>query len=157
MNQSGMIIDISHANINTVDNILEISEKPIIASHSNVYTLCPHERNLHDFQIDALVEKGGLIGITAVKQFVNPDNPTVKEMVKHIEYLRQKGYINHIGLGFDFMDYFNVSNLNDLNNAEETKNIKQAFDNLLYTEIEIDQISFLNALNIINKLLKISK
>lgn len=153
MNQKGMIIDISHANIITVDNILDISEKPIIASHSNVYTLCPHVRNLQDFQIDAIVEKGGLIGITAVKQFVNPENPTIKEMVKHIEYLRQKNYLNHIGLGFDFMDYFNINNLNDLNNAGEALKLLEAFDELLYSELEVDQISFLNALNIINKLL----
>jgi len=153
MNQNNMIIDISHANINTVDNILDISTKPVIASHSNVYSLCPHVRNLTDEQIDSIVKKGGVIGITAVKGFVNPHEPTVKEMVKHIEYLRQKKYINHIALGFDFMDYINGINLNDLRSACETKNLLDAFDELLYSEIEIDQISFLNALNIINNLL----
>lgn len=153
MNEAKMIIDVSHANVNTVDNILDISTKPVIASHSNVYSLCEHPRNLTDEQIDNIVKKGGVIGITAVKGFVNPKEPTVKEMVKHIEYLRQKNYINHIGLGFDFMDYINGSNLIDLAYASDAPNVKKAMDDLLYSEIEIDQVCFLNALNIINKLL----
>ncbi len=153
MNQHNMIVDVSHANITTVDNILDITTKPILASHSNVYSLCPHKRNLTDDQIDRIVQSGGLIGITAVKSFVNPHNPTVKEMVKHIEYLRQKGFLNHIGLGFDFMDYINGTNLTDLSNASEAKIIIQVFDELLYNDIEIDQITYLNALNYINKIL----
>ncbi|HEY8365306.1 MAG TPA: membrane dipeptidase [Haloplasmataceae bacterium] len=154
MNEANMIIDISHANTKTTEDILNITAKPIIASHSNIYELCPNKRNLTIQQIDKIVQNKGIIGITAVKNMVNPQNPCAKEMVKHIEFLRQRNYINHIALGFDFMDYMNESNLDDLKCASDTAILLKEFDDLLYSEIEIDQICFLNALALINNLLE---
>ena len=150
MNERNMIIDISHANIKTALDIINLSQKPVIASHSNIYNLCPNKRNISDECIEKLMEKDGLIGITAVRPFVNPQKPTVAEMVKHIEYLRQKDYLDHIGLGFDFMDYLDTKNLDDLLIPKDAENIIKALDNLFYSEIEIDQITYLNALNFIN-------
>lgn len=63
MNKQGMIIDISHAGEQTFYDVIEHSNKPVIASHSSVYSLCPHYRNLKDDQIKALANKGGVIFI----------------------------------------------------------------------------------------------
>lgn len=63
MNELGMIIDISHSHALTVDEILKITRDPIIASHSCVYDLCNHDRNLTDDQIKAVAANGGVIGI----------------------------------------------------------------------------------------------
>ncbi|MFH1699234.1 MAG: dipeptidase [Candidatus Zixiibacteriota bacterium] len=63
MNDLGMIIDISHSHALTVEEVLKISTDPIIASHSCVYDLCPHDRNLTDEQIKAIAQNGGMIGI----------------------------------------------------------------------------------------------
>ncbi len=153
MNTYKMIVDVSHANKKTVSDILEISTKPVIASHSNVYELCPHRRNLDFAQISNITSKGGIIGITAVKAFVNPDEPTVKEMMKHIVYLKQRGLTNNIALGFDFMDYLNGSNLTDLRSADESAEIMEALKTHGFSDEEVDGITYLNALNYINKLL----
>ena len=63
MNEIGMIIDVSHASPSAVAEVLKISTDPVIASHSCVYNLCQHDRNLTDDQIRAIAAKGGVIGI----------------------------------------------------------------------------------------------
>jgi len=63
MNQLGMMVDVSHAGERTFYDVLETTDKPIIASHSSVYSLCPHYRNLKDAQIKALARNGGVMFI----------------------------------------------------------------------------------------------
>jgi len=63
MNELGMIVDISHAHPSAVEEILKLTTDPVIASHSCVYALCPHDRNLTDDQIRAIAKNGGVIGI----------------------------------------------------------------------------------------------
>ncbi len=154
MNQNHMIIDVSHANKKTFKEIIELSKAPVIASHSNVYQLCHHIRNLDDEQITKLTQKGGIIGLTAVKNFINPNNPTINEMINHIDYMKERNLVNHIGFGFDFMDYLNGSNLIDLENASSTHNMIVALKKRNYSPQEIDKITHLNAINLIKQILK---
>jgi membrane dipeptidase len=63
MNELGIIVDVSHAHPSAVAEVLKITSDPIIASHSCVYQLCPHDRNLTDDQIRAIAQNGGVIGI----------------------------------------------------------------------------------------------
>jgi membrane dipeptidase len=63
MNELGMIIDISHASAKAVEEVIKITQRPIIASHSCVYNICHHDRNLIDSQIRAIAKNGGVIGI----------------------------------------------------------------------------------------------
>ena len=58
-NKIGVIVDVSHAGEQTFWDILEVTTKPIIASHSSVYDLCPHFRNLKDDQLRAIKKNGG--------------------------------------------------------------------------------------------------
>ena len=61
MNRLGMIVDVSHLNEKGFWDVIDISEKPVIASHSNAKALCSHRRNLTDEQIKAIAQKGGVI------------------------------------------------------------------------------------------------
>ncbi len=63
MNKVGMIIDVSHLSDKAVEDILEISSAPIIASHSCARALAEHPRNLTDKLIKAIAEKGGLVDV----------------------------------------------------------------------------------------------
>lgn len=63
MNEMGMIIDISHASVSAVEEVLKLTTAPVIASHSCVYQLADHNRNLTDVQIKAVAANGGVIGI----------------------------------------------------------------------------------------------
>ncbi|CAM3302726.1 dipeptidase [Aequorivita lipolytica] len=72
MNSLGMMVDISHVGEQTFYDVITTTTKPIIASHSSVYTLCPHKRNLKDDQIKAIAKNGGVIQINFNSGFIDP-------------------------------------------------------------------------------------
>jgi membrane dipeptidase len=71
MNELGMIIDISHASVSAVEKVLKYSKAPVIASHSCVHAICPHDRNLTDDQIEAIATRGGVIGINYYNGYIS--------------------------------------------------------------------------------------
>lgn len=76
MNELGMLIDVSHLGETAFWEVVELSNSPIIASHSNCYSICPHYRNLTDEQIKAIAKSGGYIGINFFYKFLDPNgNP----------------------------------------------------------------------------------
>ena len=71
MNKLGMLVDVSHVGEKTFWDIMETTTKPIIASHSSVYTLCPFRRNLKDEQIKAIARNNGVIQINFNSGFID--------------------------------------------------------------------------------------
>lgn len=78
MNALGMMLDISHVGVQTFWDVINITTKPIIASHSGVYTLCQHQRNLNDEQIKAIAKNGGVIQVNFYSAFL--DNNYLKNL-----------------------------------------------------------------------------
>lgn len=72
MNALGIMVDISHVGEQTFYDVINTTKKPVIASHSSVYTLCPHKRNLKDDQIKAVAKNGGVIQINFNSGFIDP-------------------------------------------------------------------------------------
>ena len=70
-NDLGVMIDVSHAGEQTFWDVLEITTKPIIASHSSVYTLCPHFRNLKDEQLLALEKNNGVVFVNFYPAYID--------------------------------------------------------------------------------------
>jgi membrane dipeptidase len=101
-NSLGMMLDVSHLSENGFWQMMELSSKPLMASHSNVYDLCPHPRNLKADQIEALIGSDGMIGVTFVPMFVHPTNPSIDVLLRHIEYICERGGADRLGLGSDF-------------------------------------------------------
>ena len=101
----GMILDISHASVESSKEIFELSSahrKPVIASHSNAYSICPVSRNLQDWQIDAIVATGGVIGINLYRYFLQEDgSATLDSILRHIEHFVARGAQNALCLGCD--------------------------------------------------------
>lgn len=73
MNDLGMIVDISHVGEQTFWDAIQTTTKPVIASHSCVYSLCPVFRNLKDDQIRAVAKNGGVIQLNFFSGFVDPN------------------------------------------------------------------------------------
>jgi membrane dipeptidase len=71
MNELGMMVDVSHVGEQTFWDITKIATKPIIASHSCVWNLCPHRRNLKDEQIKAIAKSGGVIFLNFYAGFID--------------------------------------------------------------------------------------
>ncbi|MDK2824048.1 MAG: rane dipeptidase [Clostridia bacterium] len=104
MNDLGMVIDVSHLAERGFWDVIEITNKPIIASHSCCKSLASHVRNLSDEQLKALARVGGVIGINFYPKFLN-DNPykaSIDDVVRHIVYASEIMGPEHVGLGSDF-------------------------------------------------------
>ncbi|MGD8726905.1 MAG: dipeptidase [Gemmatimonadales bacterium] len=73
MNRLGMVIDVSHVSDETFFDVLEITDDPVIASHSGCRALNPHRRNMSDEMLRALAENEGVIGIVFVLNYLTPE------------------------------------------------------------------------------------
>ena len=102
MNQMGILIDLSHISKKGFWDIVDITVKPVIATHSNCASLCSHPRNLDDNQIKAIGKLNGVIGINFVPKFLGEDKNCISGIVDHIEHVIQTAGIDCVGLGSDF-------------------------------------------------------
>lgn len=104
MNNSGIIVDISHAAESTVYDALKMSRCPIIASHSSARALCNHPRNLTDDQLKAIASKGGVVQVCLYKGFINEDaeKASLSDAIRHINHLVNLIGVEHVGIGSDF-------------------------------------------------------
>lgn len=102
MNKLNITVDVSHASDETIRNVLEVSTKPIIASHSSCKALYDHPRNLSDELIKAIADKGGVIQLCMYHGFIAKENPSVSDFVDHIDHAVKIAGIEHVGIGTDF-------------------------------------------------------
>ena len=102
MNKLGMLVDVSHVSEHGFWNVMDVAQKPVIASHSCCKALCDHPRNLTDDQIKALAQNGGSIGVTFVPRFVDSKSPTFARLIDHIDHIVQLVGTDHVGIGSDF-------------------------------------------------------
>lgn len=102
MNEAGMLIDVSHCGDRTTLDAIELSPKAIAITHSNCRALNNHPRLKTDEAIRKLAAKGGVMGITGVRNFVRDREPTtVEHMVDHIDHVVKLVGIEHVGIGSD--------------------------------------------------------
>ena len=102
MNELGVVVDVSHLNEPGFWDVAQAAQAPFMATHSCCRALCDHPRNLRDEQLRALAEKGGIVAITFVPNFIDPHNPTFDGLLNHIEHAVTIAGIDHVGLGSDF-------------------------------------------------------
>jgi membrane dipeptidase len=111
MNEVGMLVDVSHSGDRTTLDAIEASAGPIAFTHSNCRALNNHPRLKTDEAIRKLAAKGGVMGMTAVRQFVTGQEPTtIDSYVDHIAYAAKLVGIEHVGIGSD-MDLYGYDNL----------------------------------------------
>ena len=97
-----MLIDVSHCGDRTTLDAIELSPKPIAITHSNCRALNNHPRLKTDEAIRRLAAKGGVMGITGVRNFVRDSEPTtVEHIVDHIDHVVKLVGIEHVGIGSD--------------------------------------------------------
>ena len=87
MNDLGMMVDLSHAGEQTFYDVLSITSKPVLVSHSNAAALTPHYRNLKDAQLEALKKNGGVVGVNFYSEFLDFNYP---KRVKKLYYKTHK-------------------------------------------------------------------
>jgi membrane dipeptidase len=107
MNALGMAVDVSHLSDGGVQEVLELSKKPVVASHSCSRSCNPHPRNLPDALLRAVANGGGVVGLNFSPTFL-PEQPMtggrsrVEDMVRHTLHMLDVGGEDAVALGTDF-------------------------------------------------------
>ncbi len=103
MNELGMAVDVSHCGDRTTLDAFEISNKPVLITHSNVRALAGgHVRCKSDEAIKAMAKSGGVMGITGVRNFVSDKEPTtIEQMLDHVDYVANLVGVDHVAVGSD--------------------------------------------------------
>lgn len=97
----GFIIDVSHISDEAFWNIMDITQAPVIATHSNSRVVCDHSRNLTDDMFRAICSTGGVAGFNQCDAFVG-DNPDLDSACKHfLHFMEMDPDGKHIALGAD--------------------------------------------------------
>jgi len=106
-NRLGVLLDLSHLNERGFRDVADITEAPLVATHSNAYALCPTTRNLTDRQLDAIRDSDGMVGVNFAVGFLREDgkdeeDTPIETVVRHVDYLAERLGIERVGFGSDF-------------------------------------------------------
>jgi len=100
MEARGMLVDVAHASAATIDDILAIATRPVVASHTGVRGVCDNARNLSDAHVRGIAETGGVLGIGFWPTACGGDDPA--SIARSIRYAVDLAGVDHVGLGSDF-------------------------------------------------------
>jgi membrane dipeptidase len=152
-NRLGIMVDLSHLNERGFWDVAQISDAPLVATHSNAHAVSPSPRNLTDRQLDAIRASGGMVGVNLHVGFLRPDGARTEEtpldiVVDHFDYLVEKLGIDHVGLGSDF-DGARMPI--DLADASKLQNLADALRRRGYGEADIRKLALENWVRVLQK------
>jgi len=183
MNYYGIMVDISHPSKESIRQTIAHSKAPVIASHSSARVLSDHPRNLDDQQLQWVKESGGVVQTVALAAFVNKEKDAaykkakdsllkidpkasletikkntppvnVSDFVDHIDYIKNKIGIDHVGISSDFDGGGGIEGWQD---ASQTYNITLELVRRGYNEQEIGKIWSGNLLRVLDRTQEVAK
>jgi membrane dipeptidase len=152
-NARGVMIDLSHLNAAGFRDVAAISTRPLVATHSNVHAICESTRNLRDWQLAAIRESKGVVGLNFATGFLRPDgrfeaNTPIDLMVRHIDALLEAVGEDGVALGSDFDGAMMPTAIGDVTGVPK---LLQAMLDRGYGEPLVRKIALDNWLNIVER------
>ena len=145
-NRIGVIVDLAHSSRRTMIDVLSISRKPVVISHSNSRAINNHPRNTDDEVLELLKSNGGVIGVTMIPETIGP-KPTVDSLIRHIKHIRDTFGADVLALGTDYLGIGNTPQ--GLNSIEDIGNLVNGLLNAGFSEKEVNGLLYENALRVI--------
>jgi membrane dipeptidase len=145
-NELGLVIDVSHLNERGFWDVAELSQAPLVASHSNAHALCPSPRNLTDDQLRAVGESGGVVGINFCVAFARedgadePDTP-LSAIAAHAAHVAEVAGLDAVALGSDFDG---ATMPHELDGAAKLPALYDALRAFGFIEPELERIALAN-------------
>ncbi len=151
MEELGMIVDVSHLSDAGFYDVLHMTKKPFVASHSNARSICAHGRNLTDDMIRGLAEKGGCMGLNFYADFLKEvsegtENPgEILAVVNHARHIVNVGGIEVLGLGSDFDG---IDTNKELPGVQSMDRLWNALHKAGFSQAQLDKIFGENVLRV---------
>jgi membrane dipeptidase len=167
----GIIIDLAHINPTGFEDIVNLTSKPLIVSHTNVRKFYDIERNISDQQVKMIGRRGGVIGINSVLVSPKQNESTLDRYIDHIEHVAGLIGIDSVGIGFDFFEFIwrqwpesakqELANrltrphfIPDLVNHSHARNLTRKLIERGFSDADIEKILRGNWLRILQQLLR---
>src|SRR5437879_8414444 len=101
----GVLVDLAHINPAGFKEIVDLTSKPLIVSHTNSRKFYDVERNISDEQIKMIGERGGVIGVNSVLVSPDQETSTLDCYVDHVQRIVDLASVDCVGIGFDFFEF----------------------------------------------------
>jgi membrane dipeptidase len=101
MNRLGMMVDLSHVSIDTMNDVLDIAEAPVIFSHSSARELTDHARNVPDKVLKRVAKNGGVVMVTFIPAYVNEDRREWEDgMIPLLKTVKTEAEWEEVGVAY---------------------------------------------------------
>lgn len=152
-NRLGVLVDLSHINERGFWEVSELSDAPLVATHSNAHAICPSTRNLTDKQLDAIRDSDGMVGVNFAVGFLREDgansrDTTLDVIADHVDHIVERLGIERVGFGSDFDGALTPRELSD------ASNLPKLVDKLRergYGDEELQKLAHENWLRVLGK------
>lgn len=143
LNQNKIVVDTAHLNEKSFMEVANAADE-IICSHTAFSGVFDHKRNLKDYQIKMIIDRGGIIGFNLVSHFLSPNKKSDKfDVLRHIEYFIDKYGDDNLSLGTDYFGSPDI--VKSLNSYKKLEGIEKELKKIGYSEETIAKIFYQNA------------
>ena len=137
----GIYADVSHLSDAGFRDLLGMAQRPVVASHSNSRSLCPHPRNLTDDQFRAIRDSGGVVGMNFYSDFIG-EKPTIDDLLRHIEHFLSLDGEKTVCMGGDLDGCESLPR--EMQGVEDVPKLRQALERRGYPQELLEDIFWNN-------------
>lgn len=150
-----IIIDFAHMNEKTFFDTADMISQPIVISHGNARALSDHQRNYSDEEIIRMAKSGGVMGLFFSPRYIKlKGTVTVRDVVLHINYIRDLVGIDHVAIGSDFGGITSDTFIENLSSVSDLPNLLEALQKEGYSSEDIEKITWKNAQRVLLEILE---
>lgn len=151
LEENNILIDTAHLSRRAFNQFVKITNKPFYNSHSNIFALHKHKRNLTDKQIKKIVHNDGFLGLTIYEKFISNNKITARDVAIQFDYLiKMFGYKN-FGLGTDLYGIENKYLPQDFKSYFDADILAEELKKLNYSQKVVNAILYKNFENFIKR------
>ena len=148
MGELGMLVDVSHLSDPGFWDVMEVTDRPVVATHSNARAIFPHPRNLTDAQFTAIINTNGVVGLNMYAGFLG-DDPDFDTVVSHLEHFLALGGENNVSMGGDWDGITRMPR-----GMSGIQDMEKLYEHLLrrnYSESLLEKVFYSNLMRVVNE------